>query len=232
MAGKIDEYEKELAERSRLAGLGDLASRMAHEIRNPLTAMKMQLEMLEEHTTDANRPRVIKVLNEVRRLEVVVDNSLALAGANGINPAPTDLAALIEDVAELLQPSLAHRQIELRCDTPALSRVAIDPHRVRQVLLNLINNAADELQTGGTILISSTIEADKHLDVHVEDSGPGVSDGAEVSSKPLGLGLGLRISQEIVEGHGGELLRDRSETLGGAKFTLRFPATIMSTHAT
>jgi len=231
MAARLDDYETELAQTSRLAGLGDLASRMAHEIRNPLTAMKMQLEMLEDRVSEANRQRVSSVLDEVRRLELVIDNSLALGGPNSLNPTPTDASRLIGDVADLLQPELAHRQIELACNIPALPTLALDSHRIKQVLLNLIKNAADELEHGGTIAISATAEADDRVDIHVEDTGPGLREADEGSTKPLGLGLGLKISQEIVERHGGELRRGRSETLGGAKFTIRLPASIMSVPA-
>lgn len=228
MAARLDDYESELAQTSRLSGLGDLAARMAHEIRNPLTAMKMQLEMLEDRVTNENRQRVVSVLDEVRRLELVIDNSLALGGANAINPAPTDAGQLIAEVGTLLQPELAHRQIEFACDIPALPTMALDANRIKQVLLNLINNAADELKHGGRIAVSATTAVDNSVDFHVEDSGPGLRDTGEGSTKPLGLGLGLKISQEIVERHGGELRRGRSDALGGAKFTIRLPASIMS----
>ena len=228
MAAKLDDYESELALTSRLSGLGDLAARMAHEIRNPLTAMKMQLEMLEGRVTEDNRQRVVNVLDEVRRLELVIDNSLAVGGANAINPAPTDARQLIAEVASLLQPELAHRQIELTSDVPALPTMALDANRIKQVLLNLIKNAADELEHGGRIAVSATTAANDTVEIHVEDSGPGLRKTGEVSTKPLGLGLGLKISQEIVERHGGELERGHSETLGGAKFTIRLPASIMS----
>lgn len=232
MASKIDDYETELAQNSRLSGLGELASRMAHEIRNPLTAMKMQLELLENRIDDAHRQRVNTLLDEVRRLELVIDNALAVGGGNSINPAPTDASQLINDVADLLQPELEHRDIALVRDVPVLPAMALDAHRMKQVLLNLINNAADELDKGGTIAISAIAKTGVGVEIHVEDSGPGIRDTYEVSGKPLGLGLGLKISSEIVEGHQGELQSSSSEILGGAKFTIRLPASIMSVPST
>lgn len=228
MAARIEEYETELAQSSRLSGLGELASRMAHEIRNPLTAMKMQLELLEDRISDEHGNRVQSVLKEVRRLELVIDNALAVGGANSINPAPSDTSQLITDIVELLQPELAHRRIELTSDCPALPSMAIDAHRVKQVLLNLINNAADELQNGGNIAISAMAKTGVGVDIHVEDSGPGLPGDEQESTKPLGLGLGLKISREIVEAHGGELLLGQSDAYGGARFTIRLPASIMS----
>ncbi|MBT8098350.1 MAG: HAMP domain-containing protein, partial [Gammaproteobacteria bacterium] len=85
MAQKIDSYERNLSETSHRAGLGDLASRMAHEIRNPLTAIKMQLEMLEERLDGPEQERASNVLDEIRRLELIVSSSLALGGGQGVN---------------------------------------------------------------------------------------------------------------------------------------------------
>ena len=109
--------------------------------------------------------------------------------------------------------------------------MALDADRMKQVLLNLINNAADELEDGGEIRVSAGLGDAGDLGIHVEDSGPGVQASAEASSKPLGLGLGLKISREIVEAHGGELLVSKSPALGGARFTLSLPASIMPAQA-
>ena len=228
MAARLDIYESELAITSRLSGLGDLASRMAHEIRNPLTAMKMQLELLEERTTETDLVRVRKLLDEVRRLEMIVDNALAVGGSNSVNPAPGNVAILIADIVELLRPTLSHRGIELIIDVADTPTLALDKHRIKQVLLNLINNAADELSSGGTIAISAQPSGAGFVEIAVEDSGPGLGEHEERSTKPLGLGLGLKISSEIVERHGGELISDSSEQLGGAKFTMRLPVSIMA----
>ncbi len=227
MATRLDDYEKELARTSRLSGLGDLAARVAHEIRNPLTAMKMQLEMLEERVSGRELNRVNRVLDEVKRLELIVENALAVGGASAVNPAPGDVAKLVDDVAELLRPALLHRGIDLEIDLPRLPVLPIDENRMKQVLLNLANNAADELKKGGVIRISA-VARDRDVALHVDDSGPGVATSDEGSSKPLGLGLGLKISREIVEAHGGRLTHERSTQLGGARFTVTLPVSIMA----
>lgn len=230
MAQKIDSYERDLSESSHRAGLGDLASRMAHEIRNPLTAIKMQLEMLEERLDGAEQERARNVLDEIRRLEIIVSSSLAIGGGQGVNPAPTNVASMMAAVEELLKPALSHRQIELDSRIDAMPEIAIDADRIKQVLLNLINNAADAIEHRGTIRLSTRKSDDAGITIDVEDSGPGVDDNAE--DKPLGLGLGLKISREIVERHGGSLEAGRSESLGGAKFTIRLPDSIMAARET
>lgn len=228
MATRLDAYEQDLTETSRLAGLGDLASRMAHEIRNPMTAIKMQLELLEERATESDRSRFQSLLDEIRRLELIVGSALSLGGAQSVNPVPGDPCKLVTDVASLLQPSLVHRRIKLTTSCAALPTMALDADRMKQVLLNLINNAADELAGGGDILLTAIVAEDESIHISVEDSGPGLPNTTQISVKPLGLGIGLKISREIVEGHGGELLQGRSEKLGGAKFTIRLPASVIS----
>lgn len=231
MAAKLQDYESELARQSRLSGLGDLAARMAHEVRNPLTAIKMQLQLLEERVDEADGDRIRKVLAEIRRLELIVESTLVLGGPLNLQLAPTEPAALVDEVVELLQPALDHRGITLSAELGALPAAAMDADRIKQVLLNLINNAADELTQGGAIRISGTasVEGDS-LDIAIEDTGPGIDAlrAAEQSAKPFSLGVGLAISREIVDGHGGELLIGESTELGGACFTIRLPVSIIA----
>jgi len=228
MATRLESYERDLSESSRLSGLGDLAARMAHEIRNPLTAIKLQLDMLEERVVDDDLKRIQSVLDEIRRLELIVSSALSVGGAHAVDPQPTDAGAMLLDITDLMQPTLAHRQIQLTTNIEALPPMALDAHRMKQVLLNLINNAADELDRGGTIHLAATIETDGSANITIEDSGPGMSDTGTASKKPLGLGLGLKISREIVERHNSEFIIGKSDRLGGAKFTIRLPASIMS----
>jgi signal transduction histidine kinase len=232
MATRLESYETELAHQSRLSGLGDLAARMAHEIRNPLTAIKMQLQLLEERVDDADGIRVRQVLDEIRRLELIVESALVLGGPLDLEPVSTDPAQVIDEVADLLGPALEHRGITLETAITSLPRVMIDAGRMKQVLLNLINNAADELPAGGEVLIGGSMAgAGTSIELTVADSGPGVSSlrTTEQQRKPFSLGLGLTICQEIVEGHDGELIIGRSEKLGGACFTIRLPASIIDT---
>lgn len=231
MAAKLQDYESELARQSRLSGLGDLAARMAHEVRNPLTAIKMQLQLLEERVDEADGDRIRKVLAEIRRLELIVESTLVLGGPLNLQLAPTEPAALVDEVVELLQPALDHRGITLSAELGALPAAAMDADRIKQVLLNLINNAADELTQGGAIRISGTasVEGDS-LDIAIEDTGPGIDalQAPEQSAKPFSLGVGLAISREIVDGHSGKLLIGESTELGGACFTIRLPVSIIA----
>jgi len=230
MAGRLQQYETDLAQQSHLAGLGDLAARLAHEIRNPLTSIKMQLQLLEENVSASEATRVRTLLNEIRRMELIVETALTLGAPIVLRRTRVHPDTLIGELAELLVPALKHRDIELQTQLAFSSAISADPDRLKQVLLNLINNAADELNDGGTIRVSTGLVDDGNtLEISVADSGPGVAAAVQdsESKKPFGLGLGLKICGEIVELHAGELLQTSSEELGGAKFTIRLHVPII-----
>jgi signal transduction histidine kinase len=224
MTSRLTQYEAEIERQGRQSGLGDLAARLAHEIRNPLTAIKMQLQLLQENVPDSDAPRVTTLLSEIRRMELMVDSALTLAAPQALRRVNVRLETVVTELAELLRPSLSHRNIELQIAIDRSPEIYADPDRVKQVLLNLINNAADELVDGGIIRISvHSIDTDGSLEICVEDSGPGLQAGEDGNErkKPFGLGLGLTICREIVEQHGGQLLSDGPGDLGGARFTIR-----------
>jgi len=219
-----------LAKQSRLAGLGELSSRIAHEIRNPLTAIKMQLQLIEEKATEDDAPRIGRLLNEIRRMETMVESALTVGSPQNLRIENVRPQVLVNDLADLLRASLSHRGIDLQVDTEGAVDIDADADRLKQALLNLINNAADELDAGGTIRITTSVESlGDTIDIAVSDSGPGFAeDVSSESRKPFGLGLGLTICREIAAKHGGQLLTGRSTTLGGAKFTLRLPVRILN----
>lgn len=226
----VGHYFTDLTQQSRLAGLGDLASRIAHEIRNPLTAIKMQIQLLGEKALPDDAPRIGKLLNEIRRMEMIVESALTLGAPMTLQISKVRPDELITDLADLLRPALEHRNIELRVAPDDGTEIEADPDRLRQVLLNLINNAADELDGDGVILVSITGPGNgPNIDISVEDSGSGFREqqGKATGNKPFGLGLGLTICREIVEKHRGELVVDTSPALGGARFSIRLPVPVI-----
>lgn len=232
MTDKLAKYESELAERSRLAALGEMSARIAHEIRNPLTGLKLHLELLDERVPEPEKPTVRRLLDEVARLELIVASSLSLTRPAPATRRETDLNKAVDEVLQLMEPSLRHRQIELRRDLGRLLVLKIDRDRIKQAVLNLVVNAADALPQGGTLLARTHHDAATGTTtVSIEDSGPGIDPrladpAAPVtgSSKPFGLGLGLRVCREIVAEHGGRLDLGRSEALGGTRAAIELPA--------
>ena len=230
MTARLASYEAELAERSRFAALGEMGARIAHEIRNPLTGLKLHLELLGERARPDQSTTVARLLDEVNRLELIVASSLSLTSTQRAVPQPADLVAILEEVLQLMEPSLRHRHIELRRRLAPLPTTSLDRDRFKQLFLNLLVNAADALPAGGTVLVATNVEPTRRcVTVSVEDSGPGFADSAAVaaatngSRKPFGLGLGLRLCREIVAEHHGRLELGRSEALGGARATIELP---------
>jgi signal transduction histidine kinase len=226
MAVRLEDYERELVEHHRLAALGEMSARVAHEIRNPLTAIKLQIELLAERADGDARARLETLLDEVRRLELVVSTTLAAGQPAKLAVRDDDLSRITGEVTTLVRPQLEHRHIRLETALEPVAAAPLDAVRIKQVLLNLIANASDAMPEGGLLRIS-TGQLDGSLQLIVEDSGPGLPHAererlADGASSP-GSGIGLKLSRELVALHRGSLQADASPALGGARFTVQLP---------
>jgi len=231
MAQRLQVYEQEIAEQNRLAALGSMGARIAHEIRNPLTAIKLELQLLSESLPDQQRAMAGSLLDEVRRLELIAASALQAGQGTHLSLKSTDLNSPVCEVAQLFKTQFKHRGIQLETiSEDTLPGILVDPDRVKQILVNLLVNAGDALVEGGVIRVGTgknTVE--NELFFWVEDSGPGIPiehratlfSGTN-SSKPGGLGIGLKLSKELVELQGGQIQVEES-SLGGARFVVRFP---------
>ena len=234
MAMQLRAFEAELEEKSRLQGLGELAAHVAHEIRNPLTAMKLQAQLLCERSGNTEAEQLgQRLLGEIERLQLVVDSALAMGGPLQVTLAPGDLNTVVGEVTELLDAQLTHRHIEVQLCLGQLPQLRFDANRIKQVIFNLIINAANVLPNGGKLRISTKL-VDQHVLLMVEDSGPGFEpDGSAVNAKndappdnSKGPGLGLKISREIINKHDGALEIAQSSQLGGACLIITLPAAL------
>ncbi len=167
----------------------------------------------------------------MQRLELLVSSTLMLGAEQPLVAAPVDLAELVADVLDLMQPSLEHRGIVVERAHGEMPPVPADRARLRQALLNLVVNAADAMPRGGRLRVCTELDAvARRARLAVEDSGPGVSDELRarlqtdsLSTKPFGLGLGLVVCRDVAAAHGGELVIERSAALGGARFVVALP---------
>ncbi len=222
----------------------ELAGGLAHELRNPLSTMTMNLQLLAEDLRDddadpedVRRRAMLKVTllqREAGRLQRLFDDFLHVVGACRLSAAPHDVRLIVRGVVEFLEPELARQGVTVSLDLPGGPMVIpVDEDLLRQALLNLLRNAQQAIAGAGQIAVSLVRAQDGSGDVEiaVRDSGVGIEPGAIerifrpfFSTKPGGTGLGLSITRRIVQEHGGTLTVD-STPGQGACFTIRLPDT-------
>ena len=223
--------EEGLRRADRLAAVGKLAAGLAHEIRNPLASMSGSIELLQagQALPDKDRKLMRIVQREVERLDALVRDFLSFARPIAPELRPVDLSRLVEELGTVLQPSLKPRGLTLTVEMPPAVWVKADEGQLKQVLWNLLGNAADATSAGGQVRVQGWREDEKVL-VVVEDSGAGIAaeDLSRIfdpffTTKERGTGLGLAIVHRIVEAHGG-LLEVSSVVGHGSAFKVTLAA--------
>jgi signal transduction histidine kinase len=234
MADAIQEREQRLIRSERLATVGRMAAQIAHEVRNPLSSIGLNAELLGDELpgeADEARRLVASIIGEVDRLAEITETYLRFARLPRPKLEREELSALIASVVDLSRGELAHAGITLEVDVPAdLPEMMADEAQIRQALINLFRNAREALATAPAkrLSIAAAVEGDR-LTVRVADSGAGIAPGdlAKIfdpffSTKAQGTGLGLALVQQIVVDHGGTI-DVQSAPHAGTVFTLRFP---------
>ncbi len=228
------ELERRTRRAERLSAAGTLAAGLAHEVRNPLNAALLQVQVLqrriERGTTEAEEllPVLDVVKSEISRLEHLVQDFLAFARPRPLTLHAQPIDAELTKVAELLGPEARERGVELELRLEArTTQVEIEVERFRQVLLNLARNAIEAMDGGGHLqLISRAPDEQGYVTMEIQDDGPGFPDDAPIfdaffTTKPSGTGLGLSIAHSIIQEHGGQL--SASSRPGRTVFTIRLP---------
>jgi signal transduction histidine kinase len=197
-----------------MATLGSLAANLAHEIRNPLNALSINLELLEEDlgTRAAGADSVVLARREVGRLSRLVNDFLVYARPASPTLDDCDAASIVEDVERLLASACERANVELSTSI-APARLLADRGQISQVLVNLALNAVQAMEfSSARKLLVSCREDGERVTLEVRDTGPGIPDGeldrvrqAFYSLRKGGTGLGLAIAERIVAGHGGSL---------------------------
>ncbi len=229
------EHSRQSAARASYVGL--LASGLAHEIRNPLNAMSMNLQMLEEELEAAGgmpdeeyRELLDSTKSEIKRLEGLVNNFLAYARPSSPRFRPHDLNDIVNEVVKFLENDFRQSQVELKTDLqPILPKVELDERQFKQALMNLLVNARQVLDPGGIVRLRTRAASNGQVVLVVEDNGPGIPEESRgrifevfYSSRGGGTGLGLPIARQIIERHGGRIELD--STVGeGTRFIIRLP---------
>jgi signal transduction histidine kinase len=217
---------------AKLAALGRLTSGAAHEVKNPLNAMTIHLELLRERlggASDEVHHSLEVIKGEIGRLDRLVQGFLRFVRPQEFDPKPLDLNALLQEVAALLEAEWGGRNVRFAlAPAPDLSAVAGDQELLRQALLNVVLNACQAMPDGGTVRLATETDGDEIV-VSVADEGVGIpAEDLErifhlyYTTKPDGHGVGLPMVYRIVQLHDGRI--EVSSSSGrGTVFTIRFP---------
>ncbi|WP_373045456.1 ATP-binding protein [Vulgatibacter sp.] len=231
-----------MKERDRLAALGEMAAGLAHEIRNPLGAIKGAAQFLDPQQLGGEEGEFVQVIiDEVDRLNGVVTQFLDYARPLKSTPHPIDVNDLVERTLRLVQTNLPEGiEVQAILDR-ALPRAQSDAEQLKQVIINLVQNAVQAMPGGGRLIISTAAPEEaggfrlrgrgpEMVELRVRDDGPGIPENQRdhifvpfYTTKEKGTGLGLAISQRIVRSHGGSIgLQSRPGE--GTEFVVRLPA--------
>jgi two-component system, NtrC family, sensor histidine kinase HydH len=249
---QLQQREREVLRAEQLAAVGQVAAGVAHELRNPLTSVKMLVQTgMEGEQAAGLPPEDLKVMeHEIRRMEQCIQMFLDFARPPRAERRQTDLLAILHRALALVEGPARRQKVTLAADLPGEPvRLMIDPEQIHQVVVNLLLNALDAMPRGGTVHLSLTRQAHQangvartataevkseyagdFVAVEVRDHGSGIAPRIRerlfepfVSSKETGVGLGLSICKRLIEAHGGTIHGDNAPE-GGAVFTFTLPS--------
>ena len=230
--------ERRARHAERLAELGTLTGGLAHEIKNPLSTIGLNLQLLREDL-DPDNPaysriisRLSTVQQETGRLREILDDFLRFAGRIEIERRPVELNRLLEELVDFLSPQAGLQRVQLRLKrAPHDVTAAADPKLIKQAVLNLMLNGLQAMPSGGEMILALS-NGDGQAVIDVIDTGPGIPPEtvdkifqAYYSTKKGGTGLGLAMAKRIAHEHGGSI-HVRSEPGKGSDFALRLPLAV------
>lgn len=231
-----DQMQARLGRAERLATLGQMAAGIAHEIRNPLVGIGSTAALLleEVEATDPRRPELEIILNETKRLDRIVNQIIDYAKPRAFAPASFTVEDVLDETLALLNGALARKHIKVERTThPNLSRLEADRDQVKQVLLNVVQNAVEALEEDGTLRVAAFDHVRKQepgMMLKVSDTGAGIApedlphifEPFFTTGKHRGTGLGLAICHNIIEAHHGKI-RVRSQQGIGTEVRIWLP---------
>jgi signal transduction histidine kinase len=233
---KLERSRRHLIESERLASTGRLAAGVAHSIRNPLTSVKMRLFSLSRNldSSESQREDFEVISEEIRHIDTIVQNFLEFSRPPKLKVQKVSPSDVVDMAIQLLHHRLETCSVQVELDRQdRLPETLVDSDQLKEVLVNLVVNASEAMRGGGLIVITEEQEIVESLGsvliIRVSDNGPGIPESIQdkifqpfFSTKEEGTGLGLGITNRIVEEHGGWLdLKSREGE--GTTFTINLP---------
>ncbi len=232
---RVVALQEQTRQARRLAELGTLTGGLAHEIKNPLSTVQLNLQLLAEDLPAENAGRLVNrlgtVQREVSRLRDILDDFLRYAGKLELNRKPVDLNNLLQELVDFFAPQAQLQRVRLRVQ-PAQSpvNIAADSRLLKQAVMNLMLNGLQAMDGQGGDMILSAADQGREAVIHVTDTGKGISAenlphifDAYYSTRKGGTGLGLAMARRIIEEHRGRL-SVTSQPGQGTEFVIHLPA--------
>jgi signal transduction histidine kinase len=230
LSKELEIKNRELARKNRLADLGQMASHVAHEVRNNLVPVSLYMSLLRRRLSDDSGSLHVlaKIEAGFTALEATVSDLLSFTAHRQPQWQTFLIGDLVNEVCESLEPQLEAQLIDVDIDVPPNTLLTADRELMRRAMLNLVLNAIDVMPDGGSLVIT-WYENARGFELEVADSGPGLTDEMKrrafepfYSTKQNGTGLGLAIVYHVAESHGGTVTAMNCPE-GGAAFTIKIP---------
>lgn len=233
---RLEEAREQVIRAERLATAGQISSRMAHEVRSPISAISLNVEMLEEIVEKCPGPMMGDagdllrgIRAEVGRLAGLTDEYLTFARLPRPRAEEDSLNEMLEELVAFVRPDAERRGVTLTAELdPLIPLFSFDRDLLRRAVLNLIKNGMQATPRGGRVHVATRLDG-RWVEVAVSDTGSGIEERHAphlfepfFTTKPRGTGLGLAIARQVAEEHGGTLT-GANDPEGGARFTLRLP---------
>lgn len=234
MAGELNRYHDRQIQLAGEASIGRLASRVAHEVNNPLAAIKLQLSIIKKNLTAPQQTVIERVDGEINRIARTLHGLLEFSRPQELRIEPLSIARVVDSVAQLFDAGFESQGITLHVNTKSAPPVVVgDDDQIQQVVVNLLENARDAVSTGGNVWLTvemrdATGAGGAEACIVVEDDGHGIQEDAEkmfqifYTTKASGSGLGLAIARRIAEAHEGTLTGESRRPVG-ARFCFAIP---------
>lgn len=205
------EIEEKLNHSSKLAAIGKMAAYLTHEMKTPLSSIKLSVDILAQslQTNEQQERPLIILKKEIKRLEKLLKDVLHFSKASELNITEIDLNVLIENIRELLSPILAEKNITLLNNIESV-KIEGDYQKLFSAFLQILENSVDAISYSGTIELFSKIESDNKVNIYIRDDGSGIEENEKIfdafySTKSSGTGLGLAIARNTIEHHNGSI---------------------------